>query len=75
MINKLSFAKEFKDLKHKSKDEAKPVGPKGLPESRTNDDNYTGTYEGENLSQFGFNHNGVVGTGDGPIIGISPHLG
>lgn len=48
---------------------SQPAGPSGLPDSGTNADNYTGTFEGYNLTDPGFNFNGVVGTGSGPVIG------
>lgn len=63
------IARSLRKLMSGGPGSSQPVGPAGLPSPTLNEDNYTGTFEGYNLTDPGFNHNGVVGTGTGPVIG------
>lgn len=68
-VDTAGIVKSLRELRSKSRQDSAPVGPKGLPDRRSNSDEYAGRYDNENLTDLGFNHNGVVGTGDGPVIG------
>ncbi len=66
VVDTAAIVKSLQALRAKA---SAPVGPSGLPQRRDNADVYDGHYDGENLTELGFNHNGVVGTGSGPVIG------